>query len=87
MHIKRNIKKVKDRIYTTVLLVESYRDGDKVKHRTVLNLSKLEKQQIDAIDASLKGNSLSSLDIYLSHAVMFIEFVERLLEKGPGADE
>lgn len=62
MYIQKNIKKVKDRTYSTVLLVESYRDGNKVKHRTILNLSKWEKQQVDALDASLKGNSLSSID-------------------------
>ncbi|MBF0337786.1 MAG: IS1634 family transposase [Nitrospirae bacterium] len=62
MYVQRIIKKVKNRTYSTVLLVESYRDGGKVKHRTVLNLSKWEKQQVDALDASLKGNYLSSLD-------------------------
>src|SRR5712691_10431386 len=41
-----------------VLLRESYRDGDKVKKRTLANLSQLEAEQIAAMRAILRGDRL-----------------------------
>lgn len=41
-----------------VLLRESYRDGDKVKKRTLANLSQLEPEQIEAMRAILRGDRL-----------------------------
>lgn len=40
------------------LLRESYREGDKVRKRTLANLSSLSEQQIDAIRTVLKGEPL-----------------------------
>ena len=42
----------------TVLLRESYREGPKVRKRTLANLSSLSAAQIEAIRASLRGESL-----------------------------
>lgn len=42
-----------------VLLRESYRDGDKVKKRTLANLSSLPADQIEAIRAVLRGDKLA----------------------------
>ena len=42
-----------------VLLRESYRDGDKIKKRTVANLSALPMHQVEAIRAVLKGQPLA----------------------------
>ena len=42
----------------TVLLRESYREGSKVRKRTLANLSSLSSAQIDAIRATLLGQSL-----------------------------
>jgi hypothetical protein len=41
-----------------VLLRESYRDGDKVKKRTLANLSRLDPEQIGAMRAILRGERL-----------------------------
>ena len=40
--------------YTRFLLRESYREGDKVKHRTIANLSHCSVEEIDAIKLALK---------------------------------
>ncbi len=40
--------------YTRFLLRESYREGDKVKHRTIANLSHCSVDEIDAIKLALK---------------------------------
>ncbi len=45
----------KDKVYTAVLLRETYREGGKVKHRTLANLSALPEKTIDLIRKSLKG--------------------------------
>jgi hypothetical protein len=42
----------------TVLLRESYREGSKVRKRTLANLSSLSSAQIDAIRATLLGQPL-----------------------------
>jgi len=44
------------------LLRESYREGGKVKHRTLANLSHLRDDQIDAIRRVLGGEKLVSID-------------------------
>ncbi len=44
--------------YESVLVRRSYRDGGKVKHETLANLSKLPAEAVAAIEASLKGQRL-----------------------------
>ena len=46
------------RRYESVLVRRSYRDGKKVRHETLANLSKLPAEVIDAIEATLKGQTL-----------------------------
>ena len=41
-----------------VLLRESYRDGDKVKNRTIANLSKWPAEKVEALRAVLRGDEL-----------------------------
>src|SRR6516165_9467309 len=41
-----------------ILLRESYRDGDKVKNRTLANLSDWPKEQIETLRAALRGDKL-----------------------------
>jgi phage terminase large subunit-like protein len=41
-----------------VLLRESYREGDRVRKRTLANLSALSGEQVDAIRRALKGEKL-----------------------------
>lgn len=63
MHVARNkrnyvAKSGEERVYETVLLRRSFRDGDKVRHETLANLSKLPPQVIATIEATVKGQSL-----------------------------
>lgn len=44
--------------YESVLVRRSYRDGTKVRHETLANLSKLPAEVITAIEATLKGQTL-----------------------------
>jgi hypothetical protein len=55
MHIVRSKFKAKSgKVYKTVLLRESYREGNKVKKRTVVNLTNCSEQEIAAIELALK---------------------------------
>lgn len=55
MHIVRTKFKPKSgKVYETVLLRESYREGNKVKKRTVANLSNCSEHEIAAIELALK---------------------------------
>ncbi len=63
MHVARNkrsytAKSGDKRTYESVLLRRTFRDGDKVRHETLANLSKLPPQAIDVIEATLKGQIL-----------------------------
>ena len=60
MHVARTPSKFVDkagnvRRYESVLVRRTYRDGRKVRHETLANLSKLPAEVINAIVATLEG--------------------------------
>jgi transposase len=58
MHIvKSKFKAASGKVYETILLRESYREGKKVKKRTVANLTNCSSQEISAIELALKYKS------------------------------
>ena len=63
MHVARNrrryaAKSGEERVYETILLRRSFRDGDKVRHETLANLSKLPPEVVAAVEATVKGQTL-----------------------------
>lgn len=58
MHVARVRKIIKGKAYESALLRQSYRDGAKVKHRTLASLTALPSHVVDAIDRMLRGESL-----------------------------
>jgi Transposase DDE domain len=63
MHVARNrrgyvTKSGEERVYETILLRRSFRDGAKVRHETLATLSKLPPELVAAIEATLKGQTL-----------------------------
>jgi hypothetical protein len=46
------------RDYESRLLRRTYRDGDKVRHETIANMSKMPGSVVDAVEAALKGEIL-----------------------------
>jgi hypothetical protein len=63
MHVARiksshTDKQGRRREYESRLLRRTYRDGGKVRHETLANLSKLPDQVVDAVEAALKGEVL-----------------------------
>src|SRR6202048_2342562 len=57
-----------ERVYETILLRRSFRDGAKVRHETLGNLSKLPPELVAAIDAATKGQTLIAAGIEFSKA-------------------
>ena len=55
MYIAITKKKYKDNCHKQILLRESYREDGKVKTRTLLNMTNLPKDQVEAIAAALKN--------------------------------
>ncbi|HEY8695310.1 MAG TPA: IS1634 family transposase [Chloroflexota bacterium] len=55
MHVAKVEKRQGDRVYVSYLLRQSYREGDKVKHRTLANLSPLPLPTIELLRGSLAG--------------------------------
>ncbi|SHI16438.1 IS1634 family transposase [Desulfofustis glycolicus] len=74
MHIHRVKSKRGDKVYTQILLRESYRErgehGSKVKKRTLLNLTKYPESVISAIELALKHkDNLPELEHLLGSSV------------------
>ena len=67
MHVARTPSRYVDkagnvRRYESVLVRRTYRDGKKVRHQTLANLSKLPAEVIAVIEATLKGQALVPAD-------------------------
>ncbi len=63
MHVARNrrrytAKSGEQRVYESILVRRTYRDGAKVRHETLANLSALPAEAVSAIEATLKGERL-----------------------------
>ncbi|HEV2374664.1 MAG TPA: IS1634 family transposase [Streptosporangiaceae bacterium] len=63
MHVARNrrtyvAKSGEQRVYESVLVRRTYREGGKVRHETLANLSALPDEAVAAIEATLKGERL-----------------------------
>src|SRR6202453_1639460 len=63
MHVARNrrtytAKSGEQRVYESVLVRRTYRDGVRVRHETLANLSALPADAVAAIEATLKGERL-----------------------------
>jgi hypothetical protein len=68
MHVARTPSKYVDKAgnvhrYESVLVRRTYRDGAKVRHETLANLSKLPAEVIAAIEATLKGQALMPAEV------------------------
>ncbi len=57
MHVARVRKTINAKTYESVLLRQSYRQGQQVKHRTLASLTALPPHVVDAIEGMLKGES------------------------------
>jgi len=80
MFIQRTQRKTKDKVYHSVVLMENYRDGGKVRHRTIATLTKWPKHLVDDLEKLLKGKSVTSMeDMELSNGKAFgaIEVVKQ----------
>ena len=63
MHVARNrrtyvAKSGEQRVYESVLVRRTYREGGKVRHETLANLSALPAEAVAAVEAALKGERL-----------------------------
>jgi transposase len=60
MHVATIVRKHGGKTYVSHLLRHSYRDGDRVRHRTLANLSHLPPETLELVRRSLKGETLVS---------------------------
>jgi len=81
MYIAFTRKKYKETFHEQILLRESYREGGKVKTRTIANLTNQPKAQVEAIAAALKSkdevvitseNQSQGVTIGMSLIILFI---------------
>lgn len=72
MYIQRIDKKTKNKTYTSVYLVENYRENGKVKHRLISNLSKWSDELVAGLKKILKGETIDQVsDLHLSQGKSF----------------
>jgi transposase len=58
MHVAKIKRRHGDREYTSALVRRSIREGKRVRHETIANVSRLPEQAIAALDAALRGRAL-----------------------------
>ena len=58
MHVSKIVSRRADREYVSYLVRRSFREGGKVRHETLANLSALPEAAIEAVRASLAGKTL-----------------------------
>jgi hypothetical protein len=58
MHVSKVVSRRGEKEYVSWLVRRSFRDGDKVRHETLANLSALPPATIEAVRASLSGKTL-----------------------------
>ena len=88
MYLQFNKKKGKNnKVYSSVLLCEKYRENGAVKTRVVMNLSKLPKEVITSLKVAInktKGQLIDSSDIKINqsfdygYAFVVMEMMDRL---------
>ena len=87
MYIKRNYYKAPSgKEYSTALLCESYREGKKVKTKTILNLSRLPEELILSIENTLKSKKeivVKEKDIVVENCYDFgyVYVIEQLMKR------
>ena len=84
MFIRRINKKVKDKVYTTIYLTESYRENGKVKHRHISNISNWPKEMIDSFEKMLKGkeyNNINDLKLSLGKSFGAISVISEISKR------
>lgn len=88
MYIARSrSKSASGKVYESILLRESYREGDKVKNRTIANLSKYSPSEIRALEFALKNKdnplilSTDSFQIDQGRSVGSILVLQILLDR------
>ena len=62
LNIKDSLKKYKGKIYHSYAIIESHREGKKMKHKYIMNVSHWTQSQRDAFVAGVRGKKLFSLD-------------------------
>jgi hypothetical protein len=60
MHVAKIDRRHGDRVYTSHLVRRSIRDGKRVRHETVANVSKLPPEAIEALRRALRGEAVLS---------------------------
>lgn len=58
MHVDTIQKRYKNKVYTYTLVRQTYRQGGKVRHRTLANLSALPDEVIELVRRALRGEQL-----------------------------
>ncbi len=72
MFIQRIYKKTKTKTYSSVVLMENYREDGKVKHHIISNLSRWPERLVTGLEKLLKGQEIKTIsDLKLSTGKSF----------------
>jgi len=84
MFIQRTQRKAKDKIYKSVVLMENYREGKKVRHRTICTLTKWSKHLVEDLEKLIKGKAVIEIeDLNFSNGKSFgaIEVIKQVANR------
>lgn len=70
MHVAKIERRHGDRVYTSHLIRRSIREGKRVRHETIANVSKLPPEAIEALRAALAGEALVDAgEVSIAHSL------------------
>lgn len=62
MFIQRTYRKTKNKVYQSVVLMENYREGKKVKHRSITSLTKWPEHLVNDLEQLIKGKAITAIE-------------------------
>ncbi|MDK2841208.1 MAG: hypothetical protein PWQ17_713 [Anaerophaga sp.] len=84
MFIQRTYRKTKNKVYQSVVLMENYREGEKVKHRSITSLTKWPEHLVNDLEKLIKGKAITAIeDLNLSNGKSFgaIEVIKQVANR------
>lgn len=84
MFIQRTYRKTKNKVYQSVVLMENYREGKKVKHRSIATLTKWPEHIVNDLEKLIKGKAITAIeDMEFSNGKSFgaIEVIKQVASR------
>lgn len=84
MFIQRTYRKTQNKVYQSVVLMENYREGKNVKHKSITTLTKWPEHLVNDLEKLIKGKAITAIeDLEFSNGKSFgaIEVIKQVANR------